>query len=99
MENKLKLTKKIEDQVICFLKDCGAKKIAIFGSYLRGEATPESDLDIIVEFNQRISLLDLVGFELELSDLLGVKVELLTEKSISPYIIDDILAEAKVIYG
>ena len=99
MENKLKLTKEIEDQVIFFLKECGAKKILIFGSYLRGEATPESDLDIIVEFIQSISLLDLVGFELELSTLLGIKVELLTEKSISPYIINDVLAEAKVIYG
>ena len=99
MESKLKLTREIEEQVISFLKECGAKKISIFGSYIRGEATPESDLDIIVEFNQSISLLDLVGFELDLSELLGIKVELLTEKSISPYIIDDVLAEAKVIYG
>ena len=99
MKNRLKLTKEIEEQVISFLKKCGAKKILIFGSYLRGEATPESDLDIIVEFNQNISLLDLVGFEFDLSDLLGIKVELLTEKSISPYIIDDVLSEAKVIYG
>jgi hypothetical protein len=97
--NKLKLTKEIENQVISFLKACGAKKISIFGSYVRGEATPESDLDVIVEFKQSISLLDLVGFELDLSDLLGIKVDLLTEKSISPYIIDDVLAEAKVIYG
>jgi len=99
MESKLKLTKEIEKQVIAFLKENGAKKISIFGSYVRGEATLESDLDIIVEFNEIISLLDLVGFELELSDLLGIKVELLTEKSISPYIIDDVLAEARVIYG
>ncbi|TFG24041.1 MAG: hypothetical protein EU529_05425 [Promethearchaeota archaeon] len=98
MESKLKLTKEIEEQIITFLKECGAKKISIFGSYIRGEATSESDLDIIVEFNKSISLLDLVGFELDLSDLLGIKVELLTEKSISPYIIDDVLAEAKVIY-
>lgn len=99
MESKLKLTKEIEEQIISFLKECGAKKISIFGSYIRGEATSESDLDIIVEFNESISLLDLVGFELDLSDLLGIKVELLTEKSISPYIIEDVLAEAKVIYG
>ena len=99
MESKLKLTKEIEKQVIAFLKENGAKKISIFGSYVRGEATLESDLDIIVEFNESISLLDLVGFELDLSDLLGIKVELLTEKSISPYIIDDVLAEARVIYG
>jgi hypothetical protein len=99
MRSEQKLTKEIEEQVISYLKECGAKKISIFGSYVRGEATPESDLDIIVEFVESISLLDLVGFELELSEKLGIKVELLTEKSISPYMIDDVLAEAKVIYG
>jgi len=75
------------------------KKISIFGSYVRGEATSESDLDIIVEFDKSVSLLDIVGFELDLSEQLGIKVELLTEKAISPYIIKDVLAEAKVIYG
>lgn len=99
MRNKLELTKDIEEKVISFLKDCGAKKISIFGSYIRGNATPESDLDIIVEFNESISLLDLVGFEMDLSEHLGIKVELLTEKSISPYIIEEVLAEAKVIYS
>lgn len=99
MRNNIELTKNIEEKVISFLKDCGAKKISIFGSYIRGEATPESDLDIIVEFEESISLIDLVGFEMDLSEQLGIKVELLTEKSISPYIIEDVLAEAKVIYS
>jgi len=99
MRKNLILTKEIEERVISFLKECGVNKISIFGSYVRGEATPESDLDIIVEFDEGISLLDIVGFELDLSEQLGIKVELLTEKSISPYIIDDVLAEAKVIYG
>ena len=98
MTTNLKLTQKIEEDIIKFLKNCGATKISIFGSYIREEATPESDLDIIVEFDEGISLLDIVGFELELSKILGIKVQLLTEKSISPYMIVDILAEAKVIY-
>jgi hypothetical protein len=99
MKKNLKLTKEIEEKVISFLKGCGAKKISIFGSYIRGEATPNSDLDIIVDLEENISLLDIVGFELDLSEQLGIKVELLTEKSISPYIIEDVLAEAKVIYS
>ena len=99
MKNNLILTNEIEEKVISFLKERGAKKISIFGSYVRGEATPDSDLDIIVEWEENISLLDIVGFEMDLSEQLGIKVELLTEKSISPYMIEDVLAEAKVIYS
>lgn len=47
------------------LKNQGVKKIAVFGSYVRGEENPESDIDIIVEFSERKSLLDIVGIEQE----------------------------------
>jgi len=76
----------------------GAKKISIFGSYARGEANPESDMDIIVEFSERKTLFDIVGIEQELSEVLGIKVDLLTEKSISPYLVDRIKKEMVVIY-
>jgi predicted nucleotidyltransferase len=85
-------------KIVTALKRYGAKKIAIFGSYARDEAKTESDIDIIVEFSERKSLLDLVGIEQELSDALGVKADLLTEKSISPYLIDRIKSEMEVIY-
>ncbi len=81
------------------LKDQGARKVAVFGSYIRGEESQESDIDIIVEFSERKSLLELVRIERELSDVLGIKVDLLTEKSISPYLIDTIKREMEVIYG
>jgi hypothetical protein len=90
MTERLRLTKEIEEKVISFLKNCGAKKISIFGSYVKGEATSESDLYIIVEFDEKISLLDIVGFEFKLTEQLGIKVEILTEKAISPYIIEDV---------
>jgi predicted nucleotidyltransferase len=80
------------------LKNQGARKIAVFGSYVRGEEKPGSDIDIIVEFSERKSLFDLVGIEQEVSDALGIKVDLLTEKSISPYLIDRIKKEMVVIY-
>lgn len=76
----------------------GAKRIAIFGSYARDEPGPESDIDIIVEFSERKSLLDIVGIEQELSEALDIKVDLLTEKAISPYLIDRIKKEMVVIY-
>jgi predicted nucleotidyltransferase len=85
-------------KIVSILARYRVKKIAIFGSYARGEAKPESDVDILVEFSERKSLLDLVGIEQELSEALGVKADLLTEKSISPYLIDRIKKEMKVIY-
>ncbi len=57
-------------------------KIGIFGSFARNEQNPESDLDILIHLNSDISLLDLVRMERELSQILGTKVDLVTEESI-----------------
>ena len=92
------MDEKIE-KLIHILKRHGAKKIEIFGSYARGEAKAGSDLDVIVEFEERKSLLELVGIEQELEDHLGIKVDLLTEASISPYLIERIKKESKVVLG
>jgi len=91
--------KEIFEKITQLLKNQGAKKIAVFGSYTRGEEKAKSDIDIVVEFSERKSLLELVKIERELSDTLGIKVDLLTEKSISPYLIDSIRKEMDVIYG
>jgi len=99
MTDYRKITNEIRGKIISNLKSHGAKKISIFGSYVRGEAVPESDLDIIVEFGEVKGLITFIGIENELTELLGIKVDLLTEKSISPYLIDRIKKEAIVIYG
>ena len=91
--------KEIFEKIAQILKNEGAKRIAVFGSYVRGEEKPESDIDILVEFSKRKSLLELVRIERELSEVLGMKADLLTEKSISPYLIDTIKREMEVIYG
>jgi predicted nucleotidyltransferase len=88
----------IFEKIIKFLKNEGAKRISVFGSYVRGEEKEESDIDIIVEFSERKSLLELVRIERELSEFLGIKVDLLTEQSISPYLIDSIRKEMEIIY-
>lgn len=74
------------------------KEIGIFGSYVKGEQKGGSDLDVLVEFEEdaKLSLLDVVGLEIELSDLLGVKVDLVEKKNLKPYIGQRILRE--VIY-
>ena len=98
MRKKFDLSKGTKEKIISILKEHGAKKISIFGSYARGEATNKSDLDIIVEFEAPKGLITFVGIENELSEILGIKVDLLTERSISPYLIDRIKKEAVVIY-
>lgn len=76
----------------------GAKKIALFGSYARKQQKTNSDIDILVEFKKRKSFLDLVRIERELSKKAGVKIDLLTEKSVSPLIIGNIKKDMEVIY-
>lgn len=86
-------------KVIEFLQGHGAIRIAIFGSYARGEETRESDLDILVEFSGRKSLLDIIGIEQELSDIIGIKVDLLTERSIEPQIMSEIRKDMALVFG
>jgi len=72
--------------------------IGIFGSMARGESTEQSDIDLLVKFAKRKSLLALVRLERELSVALGRKVALLTEAAISPYLRERVLCELQVIY-
>ena len=73
-------------------------KVGVFGSMARGEATEQSDIDLIVEFSKRKGLLALVALERRISAALGRKVDLLTEAALSPYLRDRVLREVKVIY-
>ncbi len=73
-------------------------RLRVFGSVLRGDDTPESDLDLLVEFGKPKGLLDLVGIEQEFEDELGRKVDLVTPAALSPYFRDRVLQEARVLY-
>lgn len=88
----------IKTKITPILQDQGAVKAGIFGSYATGEAKKDSDVDLLVEFNNRKSLFDLVGVKFELEKVLKKKVDLLTYKSIHPLLKDIILNEQKVIY-
>jgi len=61
-------------------------ELGIFGSYARGEQQPDSDLDVLVAFEQPVTLFDLVRLENELADELGIKVDLVTRDSLKPRI-------------
>ncbi len=73
----------------------GVTGLKIFGSTLRGEAGPGSDLDLLASFARPISLLRFVELENHLSDTLGVKVDLVMEDSLKPAIGRRIRAEAQ----
>mgnify|MGYP001093294020 CR=1 FL=1 len=72
--------------------------IKVFGSYTKNKVTEKSDIDLIVKFRKVKSLMEIVRIEREISQMLNIKVDLLTEKGISPFIIEDILKEAKYIF-
>jgi len=85
-------------KLINICRDNDAAKIGIFGSVARGEDTSDSDIDILINFSRRKSLLDIVKLERRLSEEIGKKVDLMTEAALSPYLRDIILSELKVIY-
>jgi len=81
---------------ICARNDI--ERLRLFGSFARGETAEESDIDLIADFATRKSLLDLVRIEREISECLGRKVDLLTERALSPYLRERILRESTVVY-
>ena len=85
-------------ELIQLCRENGIIKIGVFGSVARGTATEQSDLDLLVQFSESQSLLTHVRVERELSQLLGKKVDLLTEAAISPYLRDIIKSELQVLY-
>lgn len=88
----------VESRLRCVeprIRELGVRRLALFGSVLRGEARPDSDVDLLVEFapgektyRRFMDLYDLM------EDLFGDRVELVTTESLSPYIGPHILAEA-----
>ena len=73
-------------------------KLGLFGSSARGEETDQSDVDLLVYFSKQKSLLSVVAIERQFAETLGRKVDLLTEAAISPYMLDIIKKDVKVIY-
>lgn len=72
----------------------GAMNVRLFGSMVRGTSHSSSDVDLLVSMKPGSSLLDIIAIKQDLEDLLGKKVDVVTENSISPYIKDAVLKEA-----
>ena len=73
----------------------GVSHLRIFGSRATGTGTPSSDLDLLVDVAGDRDLLDLIEFKLDLEDLLGCDVDVVTEAGLSPYLRDRILRECR----
>jgi uncharacterized protein len=85
--------KKIKNDIVEILLQHDVKRAAFFGSFARGEQTENSDIDILVEFKGKKSLLDLVGLQLDIEDKVGTHVDLLTYDSLLPSIKERVLKE------
>ncbi|NPA62522.1 MAG: nucleotidyltransferase family protein [Methanococci archaeon] len=84
----------IKRKITPILLKHGVKRASIFGSYARNEQKETSDIDILVEFDKKKSLLDLVRLKYELEEVLGKEVDILTYNSIHPLLKERILNEA-----
>ena len=84
--------------IVPILQEHGVTKAALFGSLARGDATDRSDVDLLVNFEEGRTLLDLIGLRQEAASLLGRDVDVVTYDSIHPRFRANVLREQEVIY-
>ena len=87
------VTIEIREKILPVLRRHGIKRAGMFGSFVRGEATPESDVDILVELDRQASLFDFIGIKLELEEVLERRVDLVQYAAIKPLLRERILSE------
>ena len=98
MTNALRIDRKA---IAEFCKRNGIRRLAFFGSVLRDDFGPDSDVDVLVGFEPgfHIGLIGLAGLEIELSEILGRKADLRTPQDLSRYFRDKVMAQAEVCYA
>ncbi|MCD6141354.1 nucleotidyltransferase family protein [Candidatus Bipolaricaulota bacterium] len=89
-----------KDAIAAFCRRHHIRRLAFFGSVLRDDFGPDSDIDVLVEFDPeaRVGLIALAGMEIELARLLGRKVEMHTINGLNPYFRDEVLNTAEMQY-
>jgi predicted nucleotidyltransferase len=90
-------TEETKQKVLPILQRHRIKKAALFGSSVRGEMKEDSDIDILVEIEDNISLLDFVGIRLELEEILKRKVDLVEYSTVKPFLKEKIIKEQVLI--
>jgi predicted nucleotidyltransferase len=96
----MKVSPTIEAEIAAFCRRHHVRKLAFFGSVLHDDFAPESDVDVLVEFEPgaRVGFITLAGMEIELGQILGRKVEMHTVKGLNPLFRDSVLNQAQVQY-
>ena len=89
-----KILEILHEQIPMLAERYSVEKLEVFGSYVRDEQKADSDLDVLVTFTEAPSLLTFIAIENYLSDLLGIKVDLVMKDSLPPNIGQQILREA-----
>ena len=87
-----------KERLLKLCRQYDVASLKVFGSVARGEENEGSHIDILVRFVRPLSLLMLIRFERELSELFGRQVDLVTEQALSPYIRSSVMATVKDIY-
>ena len=89
-----------KEKIAEFCRANHIRRLALFGSVLREDFTPDSDVDVLVEFepDRRVGMITLAGVEIDLSQLLGRRAEMHTAKGLDPYFRDEVLDLAEVQY-
>ena len=85
------------DEIVTVAAHHGAHNVRVFGSVARGDARPDSDIDILVVVDAGRSLIDLIGLEQRLTERLGRPVDVFTEGGLSPYIKQRVQREAAIL--
>ena len=87
----------IKQKILPILQDYEVKKVALFGSCVRGEMKEESDVDILIDIRADISLLGFVGLKQKIEEALGRKVDLVEYDTLKPLLKERILKEQVVL--
>lgn len=93
----MRYIEEIKEKILPVLQRYGVKRAALFGSCVRGEMKEDSDIDILVEIEEDISLLDFVGLKQEIEEEIGKRVDLVEYNTIKPILKERILNEQVVI--
>jgi len=94
MKTKEDILKTLREEFPFLKERYGVRKVGLFGSYSRGEAGEESDIDLLVEFERPIGFFGFIGLEEYLKERLGAKVELVTEEALKPLVKPRVMKEA-----